>query len=297
MPEDIRLFNGDCLNVLPTIAAGSVDAVVTDPPYSSGGMFRSDRVNGTTGEKYVHSENWNAKRPDFSGDNMDQRAWASWCKEWMTAARLVSKPGGYLCCFTDWRQLPTLTDVVQHAGWVWRGVLVWDKTEAAKGPHTGYFGYQAEFIVWATNGPVPRRPNLQNGGEGRMPGVYRRAVSQADKFHQTGKPTDVMHWLVKCAPTAPFQCERCGGMGRHEPGLFAGEIAHGSPCASCDGAGSLGDAGVVLDPFMGSGTTGVACVQTGRKFIGVELDPGYFAIAQKRIAAARDAHPLFAEAL
>jgi DNA modification methylase len=43
----------------------------------------------------------------------------------------------------------------------------------------------------------------------------------------------------------------------------------------------------VLDPFMGSGTTGVACVQTGRNFIGIEIDPGYFAIAQKRIAEAQ----------
>ena len=43
----------------------------------------------------------------------------------------------------------------------------------------------------------------------------------------------------------------------------------------------------ILDPFMGSGTTGVACVQTGRKFIGIEIDPDYFAIAEKRIAEAR----------
>jgi DNA modification methylase len=42
----------------------------------------------------------------------------------------------------------------------------------------------------------------------------------------------------------------------------------------------------VLDPFMGSGTTGVACVKTGRKFIGIEIDPGYFEIAKKRIQAA-----------
>lgn len=39
----------------------------------------------------------------------------------------------------------------------------------------------------------------------------------------------------------------------------------------------------VLDPFMGSGTTGVACVNTGRNFIGIELDEGYFGIAKKRI--------------
>ncbi|MCC7571184.1 site-specific DNA-methyltransferase, partial [Candidatus Micrarchaeota archaeon] len=42
----------------------------------------------------------------------------------------------------------------------------------------------------------------------------------------------------------------------------------------------------ILDPFMGSGTTGVACVQTGRKFIGVEIDPDYYAIARKRIKEA-----------
>jgi site-specific DNA-methyltransferase (adenine-specific) len=45
--------------------------------------------------------------------------------------------------------------------------------------------------------------------------------------------------------------------------------------------------GVVLDPFMGSGTTGVACVQTGRNFIGIEIDEGYFKIAEKRIMDAQ----------
>ena len=49
----------------------------------------------------------------------------------------------------------------------------------------------------------------------------------------------------------------------------------------------------VLDPFMGSGTTGVACVQTGRRFIGCEIDPAYFAIAQQRIAQAQGAGSLF----
>lgn len=46
---------------------------------------------------------------------------------------------------------------------------------------------------------------------------------------------------------------------------------------------SVPDGGTVLDPFMGSGTTGVACMQLGRKFIGCEIDPKYFAITEKRI--------------
>lgn len=49
----------------------------------------------------------------------------------------------------------------------------------------------------------------------------------------------------------------------------------------------------VFDPFMGSGTTGVACVRTGRKFIGCEIDPTYYAIAQRRIAEAQLQPPLF----
>ncbi len=53
--------------------------------------------------------------------------------------------------------------------------------------------------------------------------------------------------------------------------------------------------GVVLDPFMGSGTTGVACVNLGRKFIGIEIEPRYFDIARKRIEEAYRQPRLFAE--
>jgi len=64
--------------------------------------------------------------------------------------------------------------------------------------------------------------------------------------------------------------------GRHHPTQKPIEVM-----AWC--LGFLPDAETILDPFMGSGTTGVACVQLGRKFIGIELDPTYFDIACKRI--------------
>lgn len=241
----VRVIQGEALDVLAGLEPGSVDSVITDPPYSSGGMFRADRVNASTDEKYTLRQH-QGKRPDFCGDNMDQRSWASWCREWLGLALRAAGPGGNLCVFTDWRQLPTLTDCVQHAGWVWRGVLTWDKTEAAKGPHTGYFGYQAEFIVWATKGAVRRRPSLAQGGEGRLAGVFRKAVSKSDKHRQTAKPTPVMRWLVRCAP----------------PGAL------------------------VLDPFAGSGTTGVACVLEGRDALLVEKVAGYAELARRRVALA-----------
>lgn len=247
---------GDALAVLRTLPDAAVSAVITDPPYSSGGLFRSDRANRTTDEKYTRSDYMGA-RPDFSGDNMDQRSWQNWCREWLSECRRATRPAGYLCCFTDWRQLPALTDAVQWAGWVWRGVLVWDKTEAAKAPHLGYFGYQCEFVVWATNGGVDRKPPLAEGGDGRMPGCFRKAVRAADKHHQTGKPTAVMRWLCRCCP----------------PG------------------------GIVLDPFAGSGTTGVAALAAGCRFLGCELSEAYHGVAADRIKNAATDGPLFERSL
>ncbi len=238
----IVLYHGDALELMSQMERDSLEAVITDPPYSSGGMFRADRVNFTTDEKYTLSP-FQGARANFSGDNMDGRSWANWCRRWMRQGLRLTKPSGYLLSFTDWRQLPTLTDAIQHTGWLWRGVLAWDKTEAAKGPHTGYFSYQCEFIAWATKGSCEPKPSLSEGGEGRMPGCFRKAVSAAGKHHQTGKPEEVMRWLVRCVP----------------PG------------------------GLLLDPFCGSGTTLRAAKDCGRRAIGFESEEGYCEIAARRL--------------
>ncbi len=254
--EPVRVVEGDSLVVLRSLPEGIADAVITDPPYSSGGMVRSDRTNFTTDNKYTNTE-YQGVRPNFGGDNMDQRAWTSWGYEWLVEAKRVVRPSGYLAVFTDWRQLPCLTDVIQWAGWVWRGVLVWDKTEAAKGPHLGYFGYQCEFVAWATNGPCLGKPSLAEGGEGRMPGCFRKAVSARDKHHQTGKPTDVMRWLVKCSPPA----------------------------------------GLIVDPFAGSATTAVAAAHEGRRCLAIEREAAYVEIGRRRVdeVLGRGTGSLFAE--
>lgn len=75
--------------------------------------------------------------------------------------------------------------------------------------------------------------------------------------------------------------------------------AHGHPCpkpvrwASWLVSRATKEDGTIFDPFMGSGTTGVACMQLGRNFIGCEIDPTYYAIAEKRIKEAAMQEPLF----
>lgn len=80
----------------------------------------------------------------FSGDNRDQRSWCFWMTQWLALCQVRVKPGGYVMIFTDGRQLPMLTDAFQAGGFIWRGVIPWDKTESARAPHTGYFRHQCE---------------------------------------------------------------------------------------------------------------------------------------------------------
>ncbi|QRQ86271.1 DNA-methyltransferase [Cupriavidus oxalaticus] len=242
---DAVLYLGDGLAVLRDMADGIADAVITDPPYSSGGAFRGDRAMDTK-TKYLSSSSGNiAKTTDFGGDNRDQRAFHFWSCLWSAAALRVSKPGAPGLFFTDWRQLPVSTDYLQGGGWVWRGVVPWAKKAAR--PQMGRFSAQCEYVVWGSAGPMPIER-----GVGCLPGFYEFAYP-ADREHITQKPVDLMAAMVEICP----------------------------------------EGGTVLDPFMGSGTTGVAAIKMGRKFIGVEQHPEYFAVACRRIEDATRQRSLF----
>lgn len=241
-----RLYLGDAVRVLRSLPDDHFDLVATDPPYSSGGMFRGDRAQNVAA-KYMSSDTA-FKGADFAGDNRDQRSWAYWCHLWLSECLRVSKPGGYLLVFTDWRQLPTATDVVQAAGWVWRGLIAWDKGAGSRAPAPHYFRHQCEYLVWASRGAIRDTPGWPPEGTGCYPGCYHYPVVQTDKHHVTGKPTQLMADLIYCVP----------------PGAN------------------------VLDPFAGSGTTGAAAAREGRVFTGIETDPAHHATALKRIRAAED---------
>lgn len=195
LSPDVTLYRGDCLEVLPTLAAGSIDAVVTDPPYGCG------------------KADWDASFPTA----------------WYEAARAVA---------------PTIVIITGSAGLADSVPLVgadfvdvvagWNTNGMTRGP--------LGFGNWLSAVVAGQRPRTKMG-----PNVIRFSVSGTMPPHPSPKPLEYMRMLV----------ERI----------------------------TLSD-DLILDPFMGSGTTGVACVQTGRKFVGIEIDPGYFAIAEKRIREA-----------
>ena len=230
------LYNGDALAVLRELPDASVDAVVTDPPYSSGGLHAGARR--VEPSKKYQSTGTKKTYPAMLGDLKDQRSFIMWATLWLSECWRATKPGAPVLVFSDWRQLPAMTDAVQAAGFEWRGIVVWHKPTAR--PMLGAFRRDAEFVVHAVHAPAKAHTRRC------FPGVFAHRVVPADKVHLTGKPLPLLVDLLGVA---------------------------------CEG-------GVVLDPFMGGGTTALACMQTGRRFIGVELSEAYFDLTSERIQCA-----------
>lgn len=209
MTNVVELHLGDCLDVMRNLPDGSVDAVVTDPPY---GMANNCDYTRFTAGPHGHGLASSRQYAPVIGDDKEFDP-----TPWLAFPKVVLWGFHHFAA-----RLPVGT------------VLVWLKRNDGG---FGSFLSDAE-LAW------------MKGGHG----VYcRRDTSLMGKtrhrVHPTRKPVSLMKWCLDMA-----------------------KVPVGA---------------TVLDPFMGSGTTGVACVQTGRRFIGCEIDEGYYAIAEKRIAEAR----------
>ena len=185
------MIQGDCLPFMKAMPDASFDAVITDPPYASGGLTTADRKASPV-RKYISRD----RHPSFDSDTRDQRSHFMWSVMWMAEALRLTREGCWLMVCSDWRQLPTTSDALQVAGWTWRSIVVWDKTEACR-PHQGIFRNQTECVLVATRGSIGKeqeRPRVFPAG------VFRHYLKPADKHHLTGKPVPLMAHLMTVLP-------------------------------------------------------------------------------------------------
>jgi DNA modification methylase len=217
----VSLRLGDCLEILPTLEAGSVDAVITDPPY--GVNFQSCRAAKERRKPKIEND----KRPFI------------W---FLYHAYRTTKDGGALLCFCDWKAQDVFRIAIEAAGYAVKSQVIWDRDWHGMGDLRGQFAPQHDVIWFAVKGRF-KFPH------GRPSSVLRaRRLAAKDLAHPTEKPVELMSKLVH-AVTRP------------------------------------GD--TVLDPFMGAGSTGIACVLEGRGFVGIEKDPRYFEVSRRQIGEAQ----------
>lgn len=212
MSVDLRL--GDCLEILPTLPAGSVDAVITDPPYGIGWNTAYDFDLHNSSAPYAKNMARKRHKP-IEGDNKP-----------FDPSPLLRQFENLIIwgaqCFPEKLGRGSL--------------LIWDKRDLTD---RAYFS-EAE-AAWMSKGQSVRI--FKHCWQG-----FSRASENSQHYHPTQKPVVLMQWCIELIS---------------KPG------------------------DTILDPFMGSGTTGVACVQLNRNFIGIEIDETYYRIAEKRIREAQ----------
>lgn len=217
----IQLINGDCLEEMKKIADGSIDMVLTDPPYN---IARENNFS-TMGRAGIDFGEWDKNADLFS---------------YIKEAFRVTKNGGSFVVFNDWKNLGDIAKEAERVGYETKDMLRLEKTNPMPRNRDRRYITDYECAVWFVK---PKEKWIFN----RQDPMYQRPkfVHSIDKgLHPTQKSLKLMEELVKIHSNE--------GM-------------------------------TILDPFMGSGTTGVACKNLNRNFIGIELDETYFNIAKQRI--------------
>jgi DNA modification methylase len=217
----IDLKHGDCLELMKSIPDGSVDLVLTDPPYN----ISKDNGFTTMGRAGIDFGEWDKDADLFS--YIDE------------VKRVLHKDGSFIV-FNDWKNLGDISKYAEKQGLVTKDVLRLEKSNPMPRNRDRRYITDYEFAIWFTNTKAKWVFN-------RTDTAYQRPkfVCPIDKgLHPTQKSLKLMTDLVNI---------------------------HTNPSQA------------VLDCFMGSGTTGVACVNTNRSFIGIEKDDKYFEVAKNRI--------------
>lgn len=231
------LLHGDCLELMATLPAASVDLILCDLPY------------GTT------ACSWDAVIPF-------DPLWAQY--------RRIAKQNAAIVLTAS---QPFTSALLMSNAESFRHAWIWNKAKAANFPQVKRHPLKVheDVLVFGTT-KTPYFPQMREG-EVRKKGGY--STSNRDVAVSAGAPA------VVNGSYYPKSILDISIAGNHDAGLHPTQ----KPVALMEYLirtyTNPGD--VVLDNCMGSGTTGVAALQSGRKFIGIERDPDYFAICQRRI--------------
>ena len=213
--ENVTLYHGDCLDILPELQA---DIVIADPPY--GIDYQSARR--------IDRTQWKPKIQN------DTAPFVSWIPDSFN----VLTEGGRLICFYRWDVQDEFYNALDEAGFTIKSQIIWDKVVHGMGDLAGEFAPQHENMIYATRG----RYTFTSA---RPKSVIRcQRVNAESLLHPNEKPAGLIEELILSLTE------------RND---------------------------LVLDPFIGSGTTAIAAIRIGRRCIGIDISSEYLDVAIQRI--------------
>lgn len=249
------LINANCLDALATLDDTSVDLIFADPPYNL----------------QLQQELWrpNMTRVDAVDDEWDQfgasaeesfAAYDDFTCQWLEAARRVLSPRGTIWISGTYHNIFRVGMHLQNLGYWVLNTVAWHKTNAMPNFRGTRLKNDIEFVIWAQkaqgsrytfNNHLMKRYNdgKQLGSVWQIPacgGMERLKSPDGSKLHPTQKPEALLERIIAASS---------------QPG------------------------DLVLDPFMGTGTTPTVARRLHRRYLGIELDPTYYEVACQRVDA------------
>lgn len=240
--EKYQLYLGDSIEILKSLPVSSIDLIFADPPYNLSN-------NGTTchsGRRVsVNKGDWDKSK----GINAD----FDFHMKWISACRKVLKPTGTIWISGTYHSIFSCGFALQKQNWHILNDIAWYKPNAAPNLACRMFTASHETIIWARKDKYAR--HYFNYA------AMKNSKSENDIFKKDNKQMRSV-WAL---PT-PGKKEKA--FGKH-PAQKPVALLERIVLAACP------ENGIILDPFCGSGTTGVAALKHKRQFIGIEIDEGY----------------------
>lgn len=263
--EPYQLFHGNCLSLLRSLPDASVDLVLTDPPY------------GTTNLPF---------------DRQYRKAGLDW-EAWWTEVHRVAKPTAIICCFAA---QPFTTDLVTSNRKNFRYDLVWAKTAPVGflSANVRPLRSHESLLVFCRQFGPRRVRQASHLGQGehfvrQAQSIYNPQFTAGTPYTQHSQDRPATHYsAAKALPSRRNEGRRYPTSvltyGRDTPSFHPTAKPEALLRWVIRSFSHAGD--VVLDPFMGGGSAGVASAAEKRSFVGSEMDPVHFETAQSRIVSA-----------
>jgi site-specific DNA-methyltransferase (adenine-specific) len=250
MIEMNSVFSGDVVEFLTRLPDDSADLIIADPPYS----LEKDKEFGEGA--YLNS----------------RQDWLDWCKTWLTQAKRILKPTGNIFVYAIHHNACFLQSYMYELGLEYRRQIIWNY-ENGFSKHSNAPACHYEPILWFAKRPdstfhIIREPYKS---EERLRHVITKN-GKVWKPHPDGRQAGDV-WRFPTLAGRRFAKERTAHPTQKPMALSKRLVEHFS---------NEGD--LVVVPFVGSGSECVAAIETGRHFVGAEINPVYVAIARDRIA-------------